>query len=260
MKLFFKTAVFLSLITFASLGRTSSGEPAVHTLAPELQQKTECLNSEYLVFIPKQTVHTNVPLLIFLHGAGGTGEDIRRIKGQPLKVWKGIHEFDKGPCIVVAPQCLPKTKAGERGTWSPEDLDILLQDLKATLPIDHTRIYLTGTSMGGYGSWVWGAHNPEHFAAIAPVVGGIGQGGPKDVTPDLDAWAANLAKVPVYAFVGAKDHVVPPDRSARMIEAIRNAGGKNAQLRSYPDEGHGAGKIVYSTAEFYDWMFSRKRD
>ena len=62
--------------------------------------------------------------------------------------------------------------------------------------------------MGGYGSWAWGGKSPERFAAIAPVVGGIGPGGPKDVTPNLDQWAANLATVPVYAFAGATDRVV----------------------------------------------------
>ena len=148
----------------------------------------------------------------------------------------------------------------ENGGWIPEDLNILLQHLKATLKIDAKRIYLTGNSMGGYGSWVWGGHHPEHFAAIAPVSGGIGPGGPKDVTPDLDKWAANLAKVPVHAFAGGKDKVVPAERSQRMIAAIKKAGGKEAKLKIHLDEGHGAGRVVYSTAEFYDWMFSKKRD
>jgi dienelactone hydrolase len=174
-------------------------------------------------------------------------------------VLRGIEKFGKGPCIVVAPQCLKRTKKGERGTWAPEDLDALLEHLKATLPVDGKRIYLTGNSMGGYGAWAWGGHSPEHFAAIAPVVGGIGPGGPKDVTPDLDKWAANLAKVPVFAFAGARDRVVPAERSERMIAAIRKAGGKEAQLKVYPDEGHGAGRVAFSSAEFYDWMFSKKR-
>tara|TARA_B100001287_G_scaffold241440_1_gene216361 strand:+ start:126 stop:539 length:414 start_codon:yes stop_codon:yes gene_type:complete len=137
---------------------------------------------------------------------------------------------------------------------------VLLEHLKATLPLDERRIYLTGNSMGGYGCWVWGGHNPKHFAAIAPVVGGIGRGGPKAVTDELEEWAANLATVPVYAFAGAKDRVVPAERSERMITAIRKAGGKRAKIKVFPEEGHGVGRIVFSNREVYDWMFSQKRE
>ncbi|MHC5058037.1 MAG: carboxylesterase family protein [Planctomycetota bacterium] len=247
-----------SLLTAAGPVGAQDG-PAVGTLEADLQKKTNALNPEYLVYSPKGKPDGGVPLLIYLHGAGGVGEDVRRLQGQTRRVLQGIERFRKGPCIVVAPQCLRKTKKGERGTWDPRDLDVLLGHLKATLPVDGTRVYLTGNSMGGYGSWAWGGHSPQHFAAIAPVVGGIGPGGPKDVTLDLDKWAANLAEVPVFAFAGGKDRVVPAERSERMVAAIRKAGGKEAKLKVYPDEGHGAGRVAFSSAEFYDWMFSKKR-
>lgn len=232
--------------------------PTVGTLDQSLQEKTTSLNPQYLVFASKVDPDTASPLLIYLHGAGGVGNNIHKLKGQARPLWQGIETFGKGPCIVVAPQCLKNGKAG--GGWIPQDLNILLGHLKATLNIDENRIYLTGNSMGGYGSWVWGGHNPEHFAAIAPVSGGIGPGGPKDVTPDLEKWAANLAKVPVHAFAGGNDRVVPAERSERMIAAIQKAGGQEARLKVHPDEGHGAGRVVFSTAEFYEWMFSKKRD
>ena len=113
--------------------------------------------------------------------------------------------------------------------------------------------------MGGYGSWMWGGNTPNHFAAIAPIVGGIGPNGPKDVTKDLDKWAKNLAKVPVYAYAGAKDRVVPAERSERMISAIRKAGGQLSKIKVFPNEGHGAKRLVLSSSEFYKWMFSQKR-
>ena len=114
--------------------------------------------------------------------------------------------------------------------------------------------------MGGYGTWVWAAHDPHHFAAIAPIVGGIGREGAKAITPGLDQWAVNLAKIPVYAFVGALDTTVPPDRSERMIKAIHQAGGKEAKLKVYPNEGHGAGRVVVADRDYYDWLFAQKRD
>ena len=178
----------------------------------------------------------------------------------PNEFGRGSRAFPRVPPFVVAPQCLKEARDGQRGVWEPADLNLLLKHLKATLRFDCKRIYLTGNSMGGYGAWAWGARNPEHFAAIAPVVGGIGRGGPKDVTPDLESWAANLAKVPVYAFAGGQDRVVPAERSERMIAAIRKAGGKKVKLKIHANEGHGAGRRVFASAEFYDWMFSQKRD
>jgi len=172
---------------------------------------------------------------------------------------KGIERFDKGPCYVVVPQCLPETKKGDRATWEPDDLNLFLDDLLEKFPIDAKRIYLTGNSMGGYGSWAWGGHSPKRLAAIAPVVGGIGPGGPKDVTPDLKNWAKNLAKVPVYAFAGGKDRVVPAERSERMVAEILKAGGNQAKIKVFPDAGHNARQLVYSSEEFYDWIFSQSK-
>lgn len=242
--------------------RAQSLDPAVEKLAGELEAEAIYLNPEYLVFSPgKLEPDQKIPLVIYLHGAGGVGDDARKNTMRARGLINGIQRFKKGPCLVVAPQCRRSSpKSEERGTWIPEDLDLFLRHLKTAHPeIDHGRIYLTGNSMGGYGSWVWGGHSPDHFAAIAPIVGGIGRGGPKDVTPDLERWAANLAKVPVYAFAGAKDRVVPAERSERMVAAIKKAGGTKAKIKVYPDEGHGASKVVFSSAEYFDWMFSQRR-
>ncbi len=249
-----------SLLTLVSSAVAEGEIPMVRTISPELQPKIQFLNPQYLVYLPTGNTDAKLPLLIFLHGAGGVGSDIQEVKSKPTEIWEGIQKFKKDPCIVVAPQCLKKSKSGERGIWTPEDLNLLLQDLKATLPVDERRIYLSGISMGGYGTWAWAAHDPQHFAAIAPIVGGIGREGPRDVTPDFDQWATNLAKIPVYAFAGGLDKTVPPERSERMIAAIQKAGGKEAKLKVYPDEGHNAGRVVVASAEYYEWLFSHKRD
>jgi predicted peptidase len=250
--------LLVPFLFFSGMAFAQGKNPAVGKLNDDLAKKAKTLNPQYLVFSPEKTPDGTVPLVIYLHGAGGVGDNIQKIRGQAGQVWKGIEKFKKSPCIVVAPQA--SKRARENGGWVPDDLNILLGHLKATLKVDEKRIYLTGNSMGGYGAWVWGGHNPEHFAAIAPVSGGIGPGGPKDVTPDVDKWAANLAKVPVFAFAGGKDRVVPAERSQRMIVAIQKAGGKEAKIRIHPNEGHGAGRVVFGSAEFYEWMFSKKQD
>ena len=252
----------LMMLACCISAQAQSEPPVVEKVSEKILEKAVYLNGDYLAFIPEELKpDQKIPLLIYLHGSGGTGDNIQNIKRQPMALLDGIHRFKKGPCLVIAPQCKHESdKSKQRSIWVPEDLELLLQHLKASHPeIDTDRIYLSGISMGGYGSWVWGAHHPEHFAAIAPIVGGIGRGGPKDVTPDIEKWAINLAKVPVYAFAGALDRVVPAERSERMVAAIRKAGGTRARIKVYPEEGHGAGSVVFSSAEFFDWMFAQKR-
>jgi len=252
---------FVYFISFCllSVSFIHAETPRIETLASTFEQNTKCLNREYLVFSIDGKKKQVPSLLIYLHGAGGVGNDVQRLQGQVRALISGIKKFEKGPCHVVVPQCLRTRKSGGRGTWEATDGDLLLQGLHATLKFDSDRIYLTGNSMGGYGSWTWGGKSPQHFAAIAPVVGGTGPGGPKDVTPDLDKWAANLAKVPVYAFAGAEDKVVPADRSEQMVEAIRKAGGKQVKIKVYENVGHNARGVVYASKEFYDWMFSLRK-
>jgi hypothetical protein len=82
----------------------------------------------------------------------------------------------------------------------------------------------------GYGCWVWRGHDPDHFAAIAPVVGGIGRDGPKDVTDKLNQQAANLACVPGYAFAGAKDKAVPAERFEHMKGSLKTLAVKTGEI------------------------------
>ena len=245
---------FLFLPTFGSLAQSPPFK--VSKLSEVREASTLSTNPEYLVFTPRSTKQKKVPLLIYLHGAGGGRPPLTRLGMQVNALRRGIEKYGKGPCFVVVPQCLQKTKSGKKSTWEPADLNLLLDDLLEKLPIDPRRVYLTGNSMGGYGCWAWGGHNPERFAAIAPVVGGVGPGGPKDISPDLKKWANNLAKVPVYAFAGGKDRVVPADRSEQMITKIRKAGGEKARIKIYPEGGHNVRQQVYDSQEFYDWMFS----
>ncbi|MDF1852444.1 MAG: prolyl oligopeptidase family serine peptidase [Verrucomicrobiales bacterium] len=255
-------SLLFSALLIPVLLNAQSLEPAVESLDQQRTSKVTFLNPEYLAYRPVEVeTGEKLPLLIYLHGAGGLGSDIRKIAGQSRRLVQAIGQFGKGPCLVVAPQCLGESEKSDlKGTWEPADLDLFLEHLLETYEsIDPDQIYLTGNSMGGYGCWVWGGHSPQHFAAISPMVGGIGRGGPKDVSPDIEKWAANLAKVPVWAFAGEQDKVVPADRSERMISAIKKAGGTKARILVYPDEGHGASRRVYESEEFFDWLFSQTR-
>lgn len=258
-----KHLIYLGISTLiVHIATAQPDGPETRSIAPELLAQASYLSSGYLLYQPQTDGETAelLPLVIHLHGGGGHGADLQKIKWQSMQLWQGFGAFNTEPCMLVAPQCLPLGRDGSRGTWEPHDLNLFLQDLCVTLPVDRRKIYLTGNSMGGYGTWAWGAHNPEHFAGIAPMVGGIGRGGPKDVTPDIQVWASNLAQVPVYAFVGAQDQIVPAERSQRMIEAIRKAGGTQARLKIYPEAGHDAPRLAYADPEFYEWLFAQERD
>ena len=160
----------------------------------------------------------------------------------------------------MAPQVLRKSRnEGERGGWIFSDLDLLIGHLKKTLPIDEKRIYLTGNSMGGYGTYAWAGNSPQHFAAIAPMVGGIGPDGPKGITKDLKKWGKNLATIPMKAYYGGKDKVVPADRGAMVLKAIKAAGGKKAEVIVLEEEGHGAGRVPFKDVKFVEWLFSQEK-
>lgn len=248
-------AIFSTLLLPSMLQAQHPLDTKIATLPAALAAKTRSFNPDYLVYSPKDVKESaKLPLVIYLHGGGGVGRDINRIKGHTAQIVNYIQTKGKEPMIVVAPQCFSKTE-GVRGTWLAADLNVWLKHLKATLPVDEDRIYLTGTSMGGYGTWMWAASNPEHFAAVAPLCGGLGQGGPKDITPDFDKWAKSLSTVPLWAFHGGKDTVVPTDRSERMVKAIKDNGGKNVKLTVYPELGHGIARATYSDAAFYEWLF-----
>lgn len=239
-----------------------AAEFEIERVPDAVEKESPFLNPDYLI----TRVNTDdssrgkqIPLVIFLHGAGGRGTDVEKIKRNATPALTGAEKWAGEPFLFVAPQAGPPTKEVEV-TWIPEELDRWLAHLKETQPIDDSRIYLTGVSMGGFGTWAWAANSPEHFAALVPIVGGLGFGGPKDITPDLDQWAENLSAIPAWCFHGAKDEVVPADRSEQMIELIRKKGGRQARLTIYPEEGHGAAGRVYATEDMYRWMFAQQRE
>lgn len=252
-----KTLLIL-LACFTSLG---FAQVEVAKIPENLAKKIISLNHEFLIYGKEEArKDKKLPLVIYLHGAGGIGNEIRKVERQPRRLLETIKKAGR-KCLCVAPQAMKKPRNQEiKGGWIPADLDILLGHLQKILPIDAKQIYLTGNSMGGYGTFAWAANSPHHFAAIAPMVGGLGPGGPKDITPKLDDWGRNLSKIPMKAYYGEDDRVVPADRGEMVLKVIKKSGGTKADLIVIPNEGHGAGRIPFSDPNFVEWMFSQKKE
>jgi len=212
---------------------------------------TRKVNAEYLLFLPKdyKTKATREwPLILFLHGAGERGTNLWVVsKHGPPKIVKDKPDF---PFIVVSPQC----PSGQ--TWSNETLLALLDEIVATYSVDKTRIYLTGLSMGGYGTWSLGLAYPERFAAIVPICGG---GDPIRILLAEGKYATALKSLPVWAFHGGKDNVVHPEESERMVNSLKQFGCKEAQLTIYPEAGHDAWSETYNNPKLYDWLLAHSR-
>jgi len=222
-------------------------------LPEALHDQVPGMNPGYILARPAVPAGDGKPaLMIYLHGGGGGGTNISARLGRnaPVKYWntQEIHPF-----IIVAPQCYPKNK------WKAESLQVMLEHLKETVEFDHNRIYLTGFSMGSYGTWLWAATHPENFAAIVPMGGGIGRGGPKDITPELDQWLDNLSTLPTWIFHGGNDTVVPPERSEKMYLGLKARGLKELGLTIYPNAKHLHAKNACDDPMVYDWLLRQSR-
>jgi len=206
---------------------------------------TKAISCQYLFFLPEDYGKNKQkwPLILFLHGVGERGDNLNNVKKHgPPKMVEKQKDF---PFVVVSPQC------PEDGWW-PEKTEVLinlLDDIVSRYDVDTERIYLTGLSMGGYGTWSLASAYPERFAAVAPICGGGSL-----------YMAIKLKDVPVWAFHGAKDNIVPLEESEKIVGAIKKFSG-NAKLTVYPDAGHDCWTQTYNNKELYDWFLKyRKSD
>jgi predicted peptidase len=190
----------------------------------------------YLTYLPRYYHRSKKkwPLLLFLHGAGERGNDLDMVKRHgPPKLAEAGQSF---PFILVAPQC-PEGKK-----WPVQALNRLLNELTEKLRIDEKRIYLTGLSLGGYGTWKLAIRYPRRFAAIVPI---CGWGDPQKV--------GVLRDVPIWVFHGAKDTVVPLQKSRELVSALRTAGGP-VKFTIYRESGHDAWTQTYEKPGLYAWI------
>ncbi|MBQ3388388.1 MAG: dienelactone hydrolase family protein [Thermoguttaceae bacterium] len=181
------------------------------------------------------------PLMIFLHGSGEKGNaNAVKSYGPPMLV--GTSAGETWPFITVSPVC-PKG-----ATWSASQLLTLIDQIASELPVDTSRIYATGLSMGGHGVWDLLIAAPEKFAAAAPLCGWSNT-----------AYASLLVDIPIWAFHGTSDPNVSYQRSVEMINAIRTAGGTKAQITLYEGVGHNCWTVTYNNPDLYTWFLSNTR-
>jgi len=204
--------------------------------------------TNYLVFLPSEYGKTDQkwPLLIFLHGAGECGDnlDLVKIHGPPKLAEQRPADF---PFIIVSPQAeKPKDDGPFVENWETRKLSQLLDHLQTTYAVDTDRVYLTGLSMGGFGTLRWAAHEPKRFAAIVPVCGG-----------GWHYYGKHLKDVPTWMFHGDQDTAVPLAFSQVVADAIRKEGG-DPKLTIYEGVGHDSWTATYNNPEVYKWLLSHK--
>jgi predicted peptidase len=209
------------------------------------QQTSEKFIQEthYLLYLPEgylQDTVTRWPLVLFLHGSGERGHDLEKVKthGPPKLVAQG----KKFPFILVSPQA-PSAGIG----WEPNTLYQMLQDIKARYRVDGDRVYLTGLSMGGFGSWNLAMKHPEEFAAVVPICGG---------GDTAEIW--QLRNMPVWCFHGALDNVVPLASSQKMVEGLKRYN-PSVRFTIYPDANHNSWTVTYDNDSLYQWLLAQKK-
>ena len=240
-----KPTVILNVILAAALLLTSCATPKLERgLTPQLfkSQTTGIVSGNYLLYLPEtygKKPQQHWPLILFLHGAGERGDDLELVKRHgPPKLAAAGKQF---PFIIVSPQCLPNK------WWSPDALTDVLDEIEAKYAVDKDRVYLTGLSMGGFGTWALATAHPERFAAIAPICGG---GDPQQ--------AGRLKNIPIWVFHGAKDETVAPERSQEMVDALK-AVGADVQFTLYPEADHDSWTQTYDNPKFYEWLLKHRR-
>ena len=208
-----------------------------------LNQNQKNVNYHYITYLPRDYDPDTVkkwPLIIYLHGGSDRGTDLNKLyaSGIPDQIYRG-REF---PFIIISPQC------PEHIRWSTDNwFENFYKEVTDKYRVDTNRVYLTGLSLGGSGTWYIAAKYPDKFAAIAPISG---------FTSHLDYIDKNIDRLidmPLWAFHGKIDNVVPFEETERIIKKLE---GKNKDLKFSvePDVGHWIHWLVYPNQELYDWF------
>lgn len=194
----------------------------------------------YLLYLPDKYAGSAEPwpLILFLHGGGEAGEDIRLVKREGLP--RLLDHWKYFPFVVVSPHSLRKA-------WSIPDLLLFLDRIERLYRVDRQRIYATGLSTGALAAWRLAIASPERIAAIAPVT-----------LHRMPEGLCKMRSVPVWAFHNARDRRAPVRVTRKTAETLRACGG-DVRLTIYPVDGHDAWSQTYNRSDLYDWFLKHRR-
>jgi predicted peptidase len=251
----------LAFLSAAMVAGTISAAPA------QFAERSVALHGKtyrYQVFIPAD-IKPHPAVVLFLHGSGERGDDNQKQMSQGLPPW--LKEHMDFPAVVVIPQAPDDTE------WTDEaDANMALAALEQSVKEfkgDRKRLYLTGLSMGGYGSWQIAADNPDKFAAAIIICGGITplpdpegrqlfvHGVPAGKDP-FEWTAQKIGKTPVWIFHGGDDNVVPTEQSRKMNAALVKRGAE-VKYTEFPGVNHGSWMKAYATPDLWEWAFKHQR-
>jgi predicted peptidase len=238
----FKLALGVGCLLCLSLAQVRAGEK-LHGFLDRVYKDTDGAEAKYVLFVPYD-YRGDKPyaLILFLHGAGETGTDGKK----PAAVGLGPaikKQEKKFPFLAVFPQ-------SQKRTWRADTGDgkralAVLDEVMKKYNVDPKRVYLTGLSMGGFGTWSLAVQDPDRWAAIVPVCGG---GNPKQ--------AGKIKDIPCWCFHGDADKAVRVDLSRAMIKALNDAGG-HPKYTEYPGVGHNSWDKAYGTPALYEWLLKQ---
>ena len=234
--------LFIPLLAVTTSTLAVAEKPAPGIQVQQSFETSDAAVIEYLLYLPKDyQAEKAFPLMLFLHGRGESYGPLDLVAkwGPPRMAARG----DDLPFIVVSPQCPGEDR------WSSDEqqkrLSELLDFVVNQFAADKNRLYLTGLSMGGFGSWRMAADQPKRFAAVVPI---CGKGDPKN--------GEKLTDIPIWVFHGDQDKAVPFEHSVEMVAAIKQAGGEKVRFTTLEGIGHNSWSAAYATPELYGWMLT----
>jgi predicted peptidase len=245
----FKKSLLVSALVAGLSSVAFAAEPGQQTSGSFVAAIDKPIGYDYLIYLPENYTGRDkkFPLMLFLHGAGERGDNLELVKRHgPPKLAAAGKSF---PFIVVSPQC----PANE--IWDAEVLLRLVRSIENQYRVDSGRIYVTGLSMGGFGTWSLIARAPEKFAAAAPVCGG---GNFIDFVLGSKETKDALKSLPIWVFHGGADGVVKVSEAYRMVSLLER-GAREIKLKVYPGVGHDSWTETYNNPALYEWFLSWNR-
>jgi predicted peptidase len=231
-------------VTFICCMSVHSAEPTAGTQVEQTFKTSDGAEVGYLLYLPENyKPAAALPVMLFLHGRGESDGPLSLVAkwGPPQLIARG----DKLPYILVSPQC-PKEDNWSSPTQQTRITE-LLDAVVSKYGGNEDRIYLTGLSMGGSGSWRMAADHPEKFAAVVPI---CGRGQPTD--------AGKLKSLPIWVFCGDQDGVFKTNDE--LVKSIVAAGGQSIRFTSLENVGHNSWSAAYATPDLYQWFDRHSRE